>query len=57
MLAVVTRQQTSKGKILVEIRPMNAKRRNLNIAQLLRCSERQTRIRADGKTNLSSASQ
>ena len=54
-LSIVTRQQTSKGKVLVQLRPMNAKRRNLDLAQLLRCPSGQPRVFGHRETNLGPA--
>ncbi len=54
-LPVVSFGYSTKRKVFIQIGPMNAKRRKLNVIQLLRCAFRQTRIRRHGKAKLSSA--
>lgn len=50
-LTVITCQQSMEGKILVQIRPVNPKRGNLNPAQLLRGPLCEPGIAVNSKTN------
>ena len=55
MLSVVTSQQSLKGKVLVQVGPVNAIGRNLDVAQLLGRSICQPGIFPDREANLVAA--
>lgn len=55
MLSVIACEETAEGKVLIQIRPMEAEGRNLDPVQLLGRPERQPGIASHWKSHLSSA--
>ena len=51
VLAVISPQQSAKGKVLIQVWPVNTEGRNFHPPQLFRCSTRQARVAGHGKAN------